>query len=72
VLLYKLICGGTRNHGFNQDPTIQIPSFFQALRQEDLEEMIEEEKVYVYDLNTQNMTEKNLHKADDVLEKLQT
>lgn len=32
-----------------------------------MEEMVEEEKVYVLELNTQNMSEANLKKAEKVL-----
>lgn len=66
ILVYRLVCGGTKNHGFENEPT-QTPSFFEALRQADLEEMIEEEKVYVNELNTQNMSKANLEKADMAL-----
>jgi len=48
----------------------EIPPYFEALREQDLDEMVEEEKVFVYEFNSQNMTESNLHKADDILQRI--
>ena len=45
-----------------------MPDYFQALREQDLEEMVEEERVFLDDFNIQNMTERNLQSADRVLQ----
>lgn len=68
VSVYKLVCSRMRNFGFGINKTgTKAPSFFEALRLADLEEMIEEEKAYIYELNTQNMTVENLDIADRIL-----
>ena len=37
-----------------------LPDYYEALPEQELEEMVEEEKVFLHDFNSQNMTEKNL------------
>lgn len=46
---------------------MQIPSYFDALREPDLEELVEEEQTLAYDFGIQNMSESNLAKADEIL-----
>ena len=46
---------------------MQIPSYFDALREPDLEELVEEEQTLAYDFGIQNMSEPNLAKADEIL-----
>jgi hypothetical protein len=67
VFLVKLIRFRSRDHAFMTSKESTAPSYLEAIKEGDLEELIEEEKTYVYDLNTQNISEKNLHKADDIL-----
>lgn len=59
-----------KNFGFDPLQTHEPPTFYEALRNEDLEEMIEEERVFIEDLKTQNMSEESLKKADTVLDGL--
>lgn len=59
-----------KNFGFDPQQTHEPPTFYEALRNEDLEEMIEEERVFIEDLKTQNMSEESLKKADTVLDGL--
>ena len=46
---------------------LAIPSYFDALREPDLEELVEEEQTLAYDFGIQNMSESNLAKADEIL-----
>ena len=46
---------------------MQIPNYFDALREPDLEELVEEEQTLAYDFGIQNMSESNLAKADEIL-----
>jgi hypothetical protein len=45
-----------------------IPDYFQALRQQDLEELIEEEQTFYDEFNIQNISQKNLQKANNILQ----
>lgn len=45
--------------------------YLESLREQDLHEIVEEEKVFLHDLHTQNMSEQNLMKIDKVIENLQ-
>lgn len=49
----------------------QTRSYLESLREQDLHEIVEEEKVFLHDLHTQNMSEQHLIKIDKVLENLQ-
>lgn len=44
--------------------------YLESLREQDLNEIVEEEKVFLHDLQTQNMSESNLVKIDKILENL--
>merc|ERR1711957_185786 len=45
-----------------------IPDYFQALRQQDLEELIEEEQTFYEEFNIQNISQRNLQKANNILQ----
>lgn len=49
----------------------QTRSYLESLREQDLHEIVEEEKVFLHDLQTQNMSEEQLMKIDKILENLQ-
>ena len=40
-----------------------MPDYFEALREQDLDEMIEEENVFTQDFNIQNLTDENFKQA---------
>jgi len=45
----------------------EVPDYFEALREQELEEMVDEEKMFLQELGSQNMSEKNLKIASNVL-----
>lgn len=47
-----------------------VPDYFECLREQDLEELIDEEQVFVYDFRIQNMDPVNIEKAEYQLQKL--
>jgi len=44
-----------------------VPNYYDALREQDLEELVEEEQTFVADFNTQNVSEFNLNLAEQAL-----
>lgn len=56
--------------GWNARITFQqtaVPDYFSALRMPDLEELVDEEKMLLFDFGIQNMTEQNLRKLDAMI-----
>lgn len=45
----------------------KIPNYYDALREQDLEELLEEEQTYAIDFKTMNVSEFNLHLAESAL-----
>ena len=43
------------------------PDYFNSLREQDLEEMVEEEQTFVHDFKIQNISANNLSKAENIL-----
>ena len=48
-------------------PESGIPDYLWALREQDLEELVEEEQTFLYDFNVVNVDERTLRKAEDIL-----
>jgi hypothetical protein len=46
---------------------LAIPSYFAALRELDLEELVEEEQTFAIDFGIQNISATNLEKAEEIL-----
>lgn len=73
--VYALLCLSTAVKAFRaaafgaplgyQDTA--VPDYFSALRAQDLEELVEEEKVLLQDFEVQGMNSRNLQKAEDAL-----
>ena len=49
-------------------PESGIPDYLWALREQDLEELVEEEQTFLYDFNVVNVDERTLRKAEDILQ----
>ena len=44
-----------------------MPNYYDALREQDLQELVEEEQVFAIDYKTQNISEFNLNLAESAL-----
>ena len=53
----------SRENVFDYQQT-KVPNYYDALREQDLEELVEEEQTFVADFNTQNVSEFNLNLAE--------
>ena len=47
--------------------TTAVPNYFECLREQDLEELVDEEQMYTYDFRVTNMDPENIQKAEDQL-----
>jgi len=56
----------SRENVFDYQQT-KVPNYYDALREQDLEELVEEEQTFVADFNTQNVSEFNLNLAEQAL-----
>jgi len=50
--------------------TMAVPDYFECLREQDLEELVDEEQVFVYDFRIQNMDPENIEKAEYHLQRI--
>lgn len=74
--LYFIICSFNSTASFYQEfmhgkklvyQETQIPDYFQALRPEDLEELVDEEHIFADEYKIRNLTARNMEKAEQIV-----